>query len=92
MIDIVRYDIAALPRRGFGEITGTITRISTDISVEDGLVGFFIAESEIEDRTYYDTRGNGVDLRVGMGFEARIIVEQQRILFYLLDRLNLMFN
>jgi len=86
----VSYDIAALPRRDFGEITGTITRISTDISREAG--GFFLVESEIEDRVYYDSRGNGVNLRVGMGFEARIVVEQQRILFYLLDRLNLLLN
>ena len=86
---IVRYEIAALPRRDFGEITGVITRISSDVSAENGL---FRVESDIEDRTYYDARGNGVDLRVGMGFEARIIVEEQRILFYLLDRLNLMLN
>ena len=86
------FDIAAMPRRDFGEITGTITRISTDIAAGDGMHGFFVVESEIEDRVYYDTRGQGVSLRVGMSFEARIIVERQRILFYLLDRLNLMFR
>ena len=89
---VVRYDIPALPRRNFGEINGVITRISADIAAEDGLQGFFLVETEVEDRMYYDTHGNGVELRVGMGFEARIIVERQRILFYLLDRLNLMVN
>lgn len=85
----VRYDIAAMPRRDFGDILGTVSRISTDISTEDGVAGFFLVESEIQDKTYYDSRGNGAQLRVGMAFEARIVVEQQRILFYLLDRLNL---
>ena len=85
----VRYDIAAMPRRESGEIAGQITRISTDIAIDQGMQGYFIVESELEDRVYYDARGNGTELRVGMGFEARIIVEQQRILFYLLDRINL---
>jgi len=89
---VVSYDIAALPRRDFGEINGVITRISTNIATDGGTQGLFIVESEIEDRIYYDSRGNGVELRVGMGFEARIVVEQQRILFYLLDRLNLLLN
>jgi len=84
---IVRYDIAAMPRRDFGNILGTVTRISADILPEAG--GFFIVEAEIEDRTFYDTRGDGMELRVGMAFEARIVVDRQRILFYLLDRLNL---
>ena len=86
---VVRYDIAAMPRRDFGEITGYITRISTDISSEQGTLGYFLIESELADIMYYDTRGNGTNLRVGMAFEARIVVEQQRILFFLLDRLNL---
>ncbi|MCL2500964.1 MAG: HlyD family efflux transporter periplasmic adaptor subunit [Defluviitaleaceae bacterium] len=88
----VRYDITAMPRRDFGEINGTITRISSDITPDGRMVGFFLVESEIEDRIYYDTRGNGVELRVGMAFEARIVVERQRILFYLLDKLNLLLN
>ena len=89
---LVRYDIAALPRRDFGEITGIVTRISTDITTAEGAMGYFIVESDIADRVYYDTRGNVASLRVGMAFEARIIVDQQRILFYLLDRLNLLIS
>lgn len=85
----VRYNIAAMPRRDFGEINGIVTRISTDTLAD---TGYFLVESELEDILHHDTRGNTQELRVGMGFEARIIVEQQRILFYLLDRLNLMIN
>jgi len=88
----VRYDIAAMPRRDFGEITGYITRISTDISTEQGTVGYFLIESELADIVYYDSRGNGTTLRVGMAFDARIVVDQERILFFLLDRLNLLLN
>jgi len=88
---LVRYDIAAMPRRDFGEITGYITRISTDISTDQGIAGYFLVESEVADIIYYDSRGNSATLRVGMAFDARIVVDQQRILFNLLDRLNL-FN
>ena len=89
---IVRYEISALPRRDFGGIYGTVTRIAADISTEQWVQGYFLVESEVEDRAFYDTRGNASKLRVGMGFEARIIVEEQRILFFLLDRLNLLIN
>ena len=44
----VRYDIAAMPRREFGEIAGQITRISTDIAIDQGMQGYFIVESEQE--------------------------------------------
>jgi len=88
----VRFDIAAMPQREFGEITGTITRIATDISHHHGAAGYFLVESELANIIYYDSRGNGASLRVGMAFEARIVVEQQRILFFLLDRLNLLFH
>jgi HlyD family secretion protein len=85
----VRYDIPAMPRRDFGEITGNITRISADASTSDGLLGYFLVESLLEDRVYYDTRGNGANLRIGMHFDSRITVNRQRILFYLLDQVNL---
>jgi len=86
----VRFDIAALPRRDFGDITGYVTRIATDISSEPGGFGYFLVDTEIEDRVYYSTHGEAVALRVGMAFDARIVVEEQRILFFLLDRLNLL--
>lgn len=89
---VVRYDIPALPRRDFGEITGNITRISPDVTASDGLQGHFLVESLLEDKVYYDTRGNPAQLRIGMHFEARIVVDRQRILFFLLDQLNLLFN
>lgn len=87
---IVRYDIPALPHRDFGEITGNIIRISADTTTQNGSHGYFLVESLLEDRVYYDSRGNGTMLRVGMYFEARVIVDRQRILFYLLDQLNFM--
>ena len=89
---IVRYEISALPRRDFGNIYGVVTRIAADILTEQWIQGYFLVESEVEDRVFYDIRGNAAKLRVGMGFEARIIVEEQRILFFLLDRLNLLIN
>ena len=85
---IVRYDIPAMPRRDFGEITGNIVRISPDTTVQEGLQGYFLAESLLENKVFYDTRGNGTTLRVRMHFEARVIVDRQRILFYLLDQVN----
>jgi len=88
----VQFDIPALPRRDFGAIYGYITRISSDVATGDGIQGLFIVESELADMMYYDTRGNTSELRVGMAFEARIVTDRQRILFFLLDRVNLLFR
>jgi len=82
------FDIPAMPRRDFGDIIGTIARISPDITTQYGLHGYFLVESLLENKIYYDTRGNEANLRVGLHFEARVIVDRQRILFYLLDQLN----
>ncbi|MCL1995871.1 MAG: HlyD family efflux transporter periplasmic adaptor subunit [Defluviitaleaceae bacterium] len=89
---VIQYDIPAMPRRDFGTITGYVTRIATDVTLDAGLAGYFLIESELEDRVYYDNRGNSYVLRVGMGFDSRIIVDRQRILFFLLDQINLMFR
>ena len=88
----VHFEIAAMPRRDFGHITGEVTRIAADIITEQWIQGYFIVESELEDRIYYDSAGNGVRMRVGMGFEARIVTDRQRILHFLLDRLNMLWN
>ena len=85
---LIRYNIPAMPRRDFGDITAYVTRISPDITME----GYFLVESVMEDRVYYDTDGNGVRLRVGMAVDARIVVDRQPILFYLLDLVNLWFG
>ena len=85
---LVRYDIPAMPHRDFGEITGYITRISVDAATQEGLIGHFLVESLLENRNYYDTRGNSAMLRVGMHFEARLVVDRQRILFFLFDQVN----
>jgi len=80
----VYYDIAAMPSREFGEISGQITRIAADVSVNHEDFGYFLVESKLADVVYYDSQGSGMVLRAGMFFEARIVIGRQRILFYLL--------
>ena len=89
---LVRYSIAALPRREFGNINGYVYRIAPDITYNQDTAGYFVVESHLEDRVYYNTDGEGVSLRVGMAFDARIVVDRERILFHLLDQINLLFN
>jgi len=88
----VRYLIAAMPPQDFGEIKGTITRISPDMLVEAGAAGYFLVEAQLADRVFYDTRGQGTQLRVGMGFDARVVVDRQSILMFLLEQVNLWFR
>ena len=88
----VRYLIPAMPRQDFGEIVGTITRISPDMIVDAGAAGYFLVEAQLADRMFYDTTGQGTHLRVGMGFDARMVVDRQSILVFLLEQVNLWFR
>jgi len=89
----VRYDIFAMPRREYGEISGVITRISEDINSEQNdLFGYYLVEADVEDKLYYDTQGNAAELRVGMNIDARIITGQQSVLFFLLEKLDMLIR
>lgn len=84
---VVRYLIPAIPRRNFGDVTGNVERIAPD--VVSNQLGYFLLEASLEDTIFYDNSGNSVSLRIGMAFDARIVVDRQRVLFYLLDEVNL---
>lgn len=88
----VRYSIEALPRREYGNIEGLVTRIAADATVGTGPAGYFVVESHLADVVYHNVQGDSTELRVGMAFDARIVVDRERILFHLLDQLNLLLH
>lgn len=86
----VKYNIHAMPQQDYGVITGRITNISEDLKIDNNnSQGYYLVESEIQDRVYYDAKGNKASLRVGMSFDAQIVVERKKILFYLLEKIDL---
>ncbi|MCL2249577.1 MAG: HlyD family efflux transporter periplasmic adaptor subunit [Oscillospiraceae bacterium] len=84
----IYFRFAALPFADFGEMPGSVTRISTDAhSTEDGQ-SFFLVEAEMESGSLFDRDGTESEILVGMVCDARVITRTQRIIFWVLERLN----
>ncbi|OEF98119.1 HlyD family efflux transporter periplasmic adaptor subunit [Desulfuribacillus alkaliarsenatis] len=88
--DYVRYRFPALPYREYGELTGEISRISTDanMSQQDGS-RYFLVEATIENHPVYSYRGEEAQIRIGMDTEASIVTDSKKIIYYLLEKINL---
>ncbi len=86
----IEYQFDALPYREYGKIKGHITSISTDVSQMElgGVSGYWIMGS-LEAIDLYGYKNKPADLKIGMSCNAYIITEQKKILYYVLEKINL---
>ena len=88
--DKIKYHLLALPYKEYGELTGEITKIATDATVdEQGGLSFYRVEAEIENKPLYSYKGVKAEIKVGMAAEAHIITKRKKMLHYLLEKINL---
>ncbi|MBZ9621685.1 HlyD family efflux transporter periplasmic adaptor subunit [Clostridium sp. FP2] len=88
--DKLKYHFQALPYEEYGELTGTLTKISVDAKVdEQSGNSYYVAESYVENKTLYSYKGKKSKLKLGMSCEAQIITKRKKILYYLLEKINL---
>ena len=89
--DTIKYKFDALPYKEYGQLEGTITNISVDARTNDasGVSGYLV-EGSIANTTVYSYKGDSAEIKVGMTCEAHVITEQKKILYYLLEKINLM--
>ena len=88
--DKIKYKFDALPYKEYGELKGEIKNISTDSQVNEasGISGY-IVEGSIRNQTVYSYKGEAAEIKIGMSCEAHVITEQKKILYYLLEKINL---
>lgn len=86
----IKYKFDALPYKEYGQLEGVIQNISTDAKVSEsqGISGYLV-EGGIEKQTVYSYKGEAAEIKVGMTCEAHVITEQKKILYYLLEKINL---
>ncbi|MBU5436458.1 HlyD family efflux transporter periplasmic adaptor subunit [Tissierella sp. MSJ-40] len=85
----VKYNVYAFPTSEYGEVIGTITKISKDIKVDqDNPTGYYLVEGNVENKPLYDYKGKQVNMKIGMSCEAQVITERKKILFYVLEKIN----
>ncbi len=64
--------------------------IATDATVDpkSGL-SYYLVESTIENKPLFSYNGEKGELKMGMTCEAQVITKQKKILYYLLEKINL---
>lgn len=88
--DQVKYHFLALPYREYGELVGEITRIGIDARADSQSgINYYMVEASIENRDLYSYKGEKAEIKVGMMSEAQVITSSKKILYYLLEKINL---
>lgn len=77
----VRLRFAAYPYQEYGELSGTVKSISTDVRSSENGVSYYVAEVSIDDTL-------GLELVSGMECEARVVTKQRKIIYWLLEKLD----
>ncbi|NFO03897.1 HlyD family efflux transporter periplasmic adaptor subunit [Clostridium botulinum] len=85
-----KYHFQALPYKEYGELTGVITDVAVDSTVEPKTgESYYLVESEIKNKPLFSYKGETGELKIGMNCEAQVITKQKKILYYLLEKMNL---
>ena len=89
----IKFNIYALPNSEYGYLTGNITKISKDIKVDSkNSVGYYLVEAKLDNNNLYNSKGEKAQLKAGMSCQAQIITENKKILFYVLEKMDLWFE
>lgn len=88
--DSIKYQFHALPYREYGELNGKVTKISVDSTInEEAGINYFVLEADVENKPLYSYKGERADLKVGMMCEAQVITKSKKVLFFLLEKIDL---
>lgn len=87
----VKFEIAAYPSSEYGYFTGKIDRIAKDITVDQSTgSAYYLVRVDCNTATTYNKDGEQVNIMNGMACQARIVVDEQNVLQYLLDKIDLL--
>lgn len=88
--DSVKFHFYALPYKEYGELTGTISTISSDAQINqtDGL-SYYHAEAVLDNKELVGRKGQEESILVGMTCEAQVISGSKKILYWLLEKIDL---
>lgn len=88
--DRIKYSVAALPSNRYGIVEGEVTTVSNDaLSGNEGFAGYYLVEGSIGKDTLTDRNGNAASIEVGMQVTVKIVTQEKRILYYLLEKIDL---
>ncbi|HEX2927332.1 MAG TPA: HlyD family efflux transporter periplasmic adaptor subunit [Ruminiclostridium sp.] len=86
----IKYQFLALPYREYGELTGYVENLGTDARVDQsGGTSYYTAEASVENKQLYSYKGVVAQIKVGMECEAQVVTKTKKVLYYLLEKINL---
>ncbi|SHK10092.1 HlyD family secretion protein [Clostridium cavendishii DSM 21758] len=86
----IKYSFPSLPYKEYGFLNGKIEKISADSKVNKSSgISFYTAEAYIDSNKVYSHKGEESEIKNGMTCEAQIITRKEKMLYYLLEKLNL---
>ncbi len=86
----VKFEIAAYPSSEYGYFTGEVEGIARDISVDQSTgYAYYLVKVRCDNMTVKNEDGEEASLKNGMACQARIVVDEQNILTYVLEKIDL---
>lgn len=84
------YVFDALPYNQYGKITGEILSVSADSVVNEQTgMKYYLAEANLSDYSLENSKGEKREIRNGMLTEAKVISGSEKVIFWLLRKINL---
>ena len=88
---VVKFEIAAYPSSEYGYFTGKIISIPKDITVDQGNgSAYYLVEVECDLMSVKNDSGDEATLMNGMAYQAKIVVDEENVLRYLLRKIDLL--
>lgn len=86
----IKYSFEALPYREYGFLEGKIESISPDSKVDSKTgMSFFTGEGNLNSNVLHSNKGEESYVKPGMICEAKIITRNEKMLYYLLEKIGL---
>lgn len=89
----VKLNVYSFPNTEYGYVYGTLTKVSKDIRVDaQSGMAYYLAEASVDAESFVDAAGEPVSLKAGMACEAKIITGEEKIMSFVLEKLNLLVS
>lgn len=86
----IKYHVLALPYQEYGDLTGKITKVGLDSRTDQQSgINYYDAEATINNKPMYSHSGEKGSIKVGMIVEAQVVARKEKMLYYILEQLNL---
>lgn len=88
---VVKFEIAAYPSNEYGYFTGKVVSIPKDITIDQRSgSAYYLVEVECDSMFVKNENGDEATLMNGMACQARIVVDEENVLKYLLRKIDLL--